>query len=84
MSIEEVVIKKDKRSKTHHGEPRNPVMVLKIVYGRDKLKMTWQALGDKFTITRAGARHLYFRWRDWYYSVKRKKPSKNNDLGPAV
>ena len=67
MSIEEsgIIIKKGRRSPTHHGEPRNPVMVLAILHWRDNLKKTWQEIGDEFNMTRAGARHMYHKWRDW-------------------
>jgi hypothetical protein len=60
-----VVSKKKERSKTHHGSPRKPEMVLDIIAWRDKQRMTWQAIGDKFDITRAGARHLYMKWHKW-------------------
>jgi hypothetical protein len=70
MSVEESVApKKDKRSKTHHGEPRKPEMVLDIIEGRDKRKETWEALGDKYDMTRAGARHLYHKWYDWFQKM---------------
>jgi len=63
--IETVKVKKDKRSETHHGAPRDPVAVLYIIEGRDKSKRTWQSLGDDLGITRAGARDLYNRWYEW-------------------
>jgi hypothetical protein len=67
MSIEDVAIvtKRNRRSKTHHGSPRNPEMVSKIIEWRDKHMMTWQAIGDELNMTRAGARHLYQKWRSW-------------------
>ena len=66
MSIEEnIMVKKNKRSKTHHGAPRKPMEVLDVIHCRDKLNMTWQAIGDKLNITRAGARYLYYHWYQW-------------------
>jgi len=66
MSIEESdVSQKKERSKTHHGSPRKPEMVLRIIELRDKQKKTWQEIGDEFEMTRAGARHLYYKWFIW-------------------
>ena len=56
----------DKRSKTHHGEPRRPEMVVEIIFLRDIKNLTWQVIGDRLGITRDGACKLYRRWHDWY------------------
>jgi hypothetical protein len=66
----EVVSKKKERSETHHGSPRKPEMVTKIIEWRDEQNRTWQAIGDEFEMTRAGARHLYYKWQDWYMKKK--------------
>jgi hypothetical protein len=55
----------DERSKTHHGSPRQPDMVLSIINWRDNHGWTWQAIGDKYEMTRAGARYFYCKWYDW-------------------
>ncbi len=67
MSVEdvEIITKRDKRSKTHHGSPRDPKMISKIIEWRDEKGMTLQAIGDKLGMTRAGVRHLYMRWYSW-------------------
>ena len=56
--------KLDKRSKTHHGSPRQPGVVYDIIRWRDAGD-TWSDIGEKLAITRAGARHLYVRWHKW-------------------
>jgi hypothetical protein len=68
MSIIEnrAIPKKNKRSETHHGSPRKPLMVMSIIEGRDSYQKTWEDLGKEFKISRAGARHLYHKWYDWY------------------
>jgi hypothetical protein len=76
--VESVEFKRDKRSKTHHGSPREPERVRDIISGRDKLRKTWQALGDEFGITRAGARHLYHRWHDWFKEDQQASASAGN------
>ena len=71
--VEEVATKKDKRSKTHHGSPRVPEVVLLIIEWRDS-GMTWQAIASELGITRAGVRHQYIKWYEWY-----KKENENVD-----
>ena len=70
MSIEGIVpIKKSNRSKTHHGEPRKPEMILDIILMHDEQDTSWQDIGKKYKITRAGARHLYHKWYRWAKKV---------------
>jgi hypothetical protein len=72
MSVtDEEVVKKDKRSKTHHGSPRVPEVVLLIIEWRDS-GMTWQAIGSELRMTRAGVRHQYMKWYEWYTEIKKE------------
>ena len=65
-------IRKDKRSKTHHGSPRKPAMITDIIYLRDRRLATWQEIGDMLGMTRAGVRGLYYKWHEWVRASKRK------------
>jgi hypothetical protein len=73
MSIEEVSVNsKKERSKTHHGSPRKPEVTIDIIEWRDKQLKTWQYIGDRLDMTRAGVRHLYHKWYPWSVTSKRK------------
>ena len=59
------VSRRSKRSETHHGAPRDPVLVLTIIEWHDKFKRTFADIGKDLSMTRANVRDLYFRWYDW-------------------
>jgi len=54
----------DKRSETHHGMPRRPLVVMRIITLRDS-GLTWQAVGERLGMTRDGACKLYHKWNAW-------------------
>ena len=62
--------KPDKRSKTHHGAPRRPSIVIKIIKWRDKRGMTWAQIGEQLGMTRDGACKLYHKWYPWFKEVE--------------
>ena len=74
MSMEsiEVISKKDRRSKTHHGSPRKPEILIDIIDWRDKKLRTWEEIGQRLGMTRSGVRGLYLKWYDWSKISNRK------------
>ena len=64
-NIESELQTKKVRSKTHHGAPRRPDMVIKIINWYET-GVSWAEIGRRTGMTRAGARHLYHKWVFWY------------------
>jgi hypothetical protein len=56
-----------KKIRKPHGAPRRPEVIFDIIGGRDIEKKTLAQLGAEIGMTRAGVRHLYLKWHDWFY-----------------